>query len=78
MSTKFTKKAFKEFLNNGFGMDGETGHTVNHSGGHSFKGQQKRQYGDYLYSADKGMFDYYYDMWVESGGKSMDKWVETK
>lgn len=66
---KLTKKQFKEVLNKEHGMDGQGKTSISHSGGYTFKGQQTRQYGDYLYSADRGRFDMYYEAWVKNEGK---------
>lgn len=54
---KKTKKAFREFLNNKYGIDTTSRMARNQVA-------KTRKYGDYLYSADKGMFDYEYSRWL--------------
>lgn len=53
---KKTKKAYREYLNNKYG------HEIDKRG--SLRGASKRLYGDYLYAADKEMFDICYKEWL--------------
>lgn len=56
-----TKKAFREILNS----DEILNVTPDRRGG--LTGARTRGYGDWLYSADKGMFDYLYAVWTRTG-----------
>ena len=54
-----TKKEFREFLNCKYGM------SVDKRG--SLRGAKVRMYGDWLYSADKEVFDMTYLQWLKTG-----------
>lgn len=56
---KQTKKAFREALNEKYGFD------IDRRG--SLTGARTRKYGDWLYSADKEVFDITYKIWIETG-----------
>ncbi len=59
---KKTKKAFKEFLNKKYPFNkNDTG-----KGKNGRYKSTKRAYGDYLYSADKEMFDIDYEEWLKN------------
>lgn len=69
-STDLSISAFKRYLNTVSwaqtmwrGQNNSTGRRL---------GQKTRQYGDYLYSQDRGMFDFYYQNWVAHDGKTVD------
>lgn len=55
---KFTKKAFREYLNTLYG------HSSNHVNGNFH--QLKRKYGDYLYYQDREKFNVDYNEWLST------------
>lgn len=59
MEAKTTKKNFKAMLNEKYDTD--------HTGWNKQSGARKRPYGDWLYSADKEMFDILYNKYIETG-----------
>lgn len=60
MKSNKTKKAFKALLNEKFGVCNHT----QVAGKRAYKAN-KRAYGDYLYSQDRGYFDAAYAEWLE-------------
>lgn len=54
-----TKKAFKKVLNEKYGEAKEEGWNRK-------SGPKTRLYGDWLYSADKGMFDMLYHQYIQT------------
>lgn len=63
-----TKKAFKELLNRLYPISRDAFVGGNSATGRKL-GNTKRDYGDYLYTQDKGMFDALYSEYLDNPDK---------
>ncbi len=65
---KKTKKAFREYLNQqNLDRRQSAPEYINPDYKNGIRGQRTRLYGDYLYSADREMFNVEYHKWVKGG-----------